>query len=65
MITKAANEELLSRLAHGEYQVDARAVAEAMLRRRCLDPLLVGGARPSEVLEAVQVEKPAVTAPHR
>lgn len=64
MITKAANEELLRRLAHGEYQVDAHAVAEAMLRRRCLDPLLVGGSWPSKVLEAVQIEEPAVTAPH-
>ena len=64
MITKAANEELLSRLAHGEYQVDARAVAEAMLRRRSLGPLQGGGSRASKVLEAVQIEEPAVTAPH-
>ncbi len=60
MITKAVNEELLSRLAHGEYQVDARAVAEAMLRRRCLHPLMVGESCASEVLEAAQIDGPAV-----
>ncbi len=63
MITKAVNEELLSRLAHGEYQVDARAVAEAMLRRRCLGPAMVDVAGPSEVLEAAQIERLAVVAP--
>lgn len=63
MNTDATHEELLSRLARGDYQVDAVAVAEAILRRRRRELSAVGRPGPSEVFEAAEIEAPAVTYP--
>ena len=56
----AKNMDLLRRLSRGEYVVDAKAVAEAILRRR--GDALKAPSRPSEVLETPEREAlPALT----
>lgn len=52
MNQEAKNTELLRRLSRGEYEVDAHAVAEAILRRRTGG--LEAPSRQSEVLEAAE-----------
>ena len=58
MRLKIENAELLERLGRGEYEIDARAVAEAILRRRA-NPF--GGLPSLEMLEAPELDLPAVS----
>ena len=59
MRLKIENAELLERLGRGEYEIDARAVAEAILRRRT-NPF--AGLPSLEMLESPELDLTALSA---